>query len=280
MNNRNFKEGTIIKGYELKNYMLCKVLPDDRVMRRFQYKIGMNEDVTPFNITGRHKSGLRFCFAGDICSYLDNGTELALITIPDDEDVYVGHGWLSAYRIVIEKIISLNEVLGRADGWECLMLNGTDITAVNNYAVAWVAKNGYLDAVKFLYANGADISADSSRALRWAAGNGHLEVVKYLHEHGADITAYDNYAVKSAAYRGHLEVVKYLHGHGADITADNNCAVKLAAGKGYPEVVKYLCRNGAGITVFNHFCTPIQALKIIIWKQLDRCIRKTGTWKY
>ena len=38
MNNRNFKEGTIIKGYELKNYMLCKVLPDDRVMRRFQYK--------------------------------------------------------------------------------------------------------------------------------------------------------------------------------------------------------------------------------------------------
>ncbi len=116
MNNRNFKEGTIIKGNELKNYMLCKVLPGDRVMRGFQYKIGMNEDVTPFNITGRHKSGLRFCFAGDICRYLDNGTELALITIPDDEDVYVGYGWLSAYRIVIKKIISLNEVLGRVDG--------------------------------------------------------------------------------------------------------------------------------------------------------------------
>lgn len=39
MKNRRFKQGKIIKGKNLKGYMLCKALSEDMVMRGFQYRI-------------------------------------------------------------------------------------------------------------------------------------------------------------------------------------------------------------------------------------------------
>ena len=216
MDNRKFTEGSVIKGKDLMDCILCKILSEDMLMQGFQYKMGMNEDIKPLAMSGSCGAGLHFCLVKDVGRYLDYGNKLAVVSIPDEEDVYVDDRKFRTHRMVIETVMPFGET------------------------AAW----------EYLYEHRADITADSNYAVKWAAGNGHLEVVKYLYEHGADIMAWDNYAIRKAAERGHLEVVKYL------------------------------CRNGAGITVFNHYCTPIQALKIIIWKQLDRCIRKTGTWKH
>ena len=243
MKNGKFDVGTLVKGKDLKGYILCKILTEDMVMRGFQYKIGLNEDVKPLAMKGNCKAGLHFCFIKDVPWYLGYRSKLALISIPDDEDVYVGHKKFAAHRMVIEKVLPMDGVLNRAAGWECLMLNGTDITANNNRAVKWAAKRGYLEVVKCLHEYGADITASNNYAVRWAAENGHLGVVRYLHENGADITAEDNYAVRRAAVCGHLEVVEYLHGNGADITAEENEAVRRAARNGYLEVVKYLQAN-------------------------------------
>ena len=247
-----FEEGTIIKGKELKNYMLLKVLPENMVMQGFQYRVGMNEYRGSSALDKSLETGFRFYFAKDFCRYLSDGTELTLVKIPNDEDVYVGRDWLLSHRLVIEKTFHLNEILSSPQSLETLILNGADITVKHDYAVGWAAGNGHLEAVKCLHGYGSDITAGNNDAVKWAAGNGHLEVVKYLHENGADITAEDNAAVQWAALEGHLEVVKYLYEQGADIRADNDYALKQAAGNGHLEVVKYLHKNGADITAGNN----------------------------
>lgn len=247
MQENKFKEGTIIKGKDLKGYTLCKILSADMNMKGFQYKTGMNEDINPLVRAGSCEVGLYFCLVQDACKYLDYGTVLATVRIPDDEEVYVDRGKFRTHRLEIREVMSLNEVTT----WEYLVKFGADITAGNNAAVRLATISNHLDVVKYLHENGADITADNNFAIRMAAYWGYLEVVKYLYENGADITARNNEAIRFAAGNGYLEVTKYLHEHGADIMARNNEAVRSAAISGYLEVVKYLHKNGADITVKN-----------------------------
>ena len=239
MEGNRFKEGTIIKGKDMEGYTLCKILSENMNMRGFQYKIGMNEDINPLEREGGCKAGLHFCLVHDICRYLDYGTKLAVVGIPDEEDVYVDAEKFRTHRLKIREIMPLNE----AAAWEYLVKNGAEITMDDDQAVKWAAMKGYLEIVKYLHKNGADITADNNFAVRMAARNGCLEIVKYLHKNGADITAADNYAAVWAARNGHLEVAKYLHEKGADITAKNNYAVHWAEVNGYTGVMKYLRMN-------------------------------------
>ena len=204
--NGKFKEGTVIKGKDLKDHILCKAVSRDMMMNGFQYKMGMNVDVNQPAVRGSCKEGLHFCLIKDICNYFCYGSNLAVVEIPDDEDVYVDNGVFRTHRLEIQKIMPISET------------------------ATW----------KYLYENGADITAWDNDAVRRAARNGYPAIVKYLHENGADITAGDNYAVRYAASCGHLEVVMYLYGKGADITADNNGAVRWAAFYGEKDVVRYL----------------------------------------
>ncbi len=239
MKKGKFIEGTLIKGKDLKGYILCKILTEDMVMRGFQYKMGLNEDVNPLATTGSCEAGLHFCLIKDVYWYLYYGSRLALISIPDDEDVYVDIGKFHTHKIDIKEIMHL----GEAETWMYLCKNGVDITANNNNAIVWAASYGYLEVVKYLHKNGADITAQDNDATVCAAEHGYLEVIKYLHENGADITAQDNCAVRWAAESGYLEVVKYLHENGADITADDNYAVRCASEEGHTDVVEYLQAN-------------------------------------
>lgn len=248
MRNKKFKNGTAIKGSDLQGCFLCKVLSEDMVMRGFQYKIGMNEDVNPLVLEGSCKAGLHFVAVQDLCGFLDYGINLATVRIPEDEAVYVDKGKFRTHRLEIRSVLPLDEV----STWEFLVRNGADITAFDNYAVIWAAEKGYLEVMKYLHKNGVDITAGNNDVVIHAAKEGHLEAVEFLHKNGADITADNNYAVIQAAGQGHLEVVKYLYENGADITADRNCAVRWAARYGHLEMVKYLVENGADITVWNN----------------------------
>ena len=255
MKNGKFDVGTIIKGKDLKGEILCKVISEDMVMQGFQYKMGMNEDVKPLATTGSCKAGLHFCLMEDIHKYLPYGNKLALINVPDDEDIYVDDHKFRTHKLDIKKIMQLGEV----ETWMYICKYGADITADDNYAVRYAANNGYLEAVKYLHENGADITARDNKAIGWASENGYLEVVKYLHQNGADVTASNNYAVRHAAENGYLDVVKYLHENGADVTAGNNYAVRWAAANGHLEVVKYLHENGADITADNNYAVRLAA---------------------
>lgn len=244
MKNAEFMEGTMIKGKELKEHILCKVLSENMVMQGFQYRMGMNEDIKPLAMSGSCGAGLHFCLIKDICGYLYYGSRLALVGIPDGEDVYVDDGKFRTHRLEIKKLLPLDKLTA----WKYLYENGADITAHNNDAVMRAAENGHLEVVKYLHEHGADIMAGNNSALRGAARWGHSEVVKYLHEHGAEIIAGDNDALRCAAEYGHLEVVKYLYEHGADLTARDNYAVRYAAKNGHLKVVKYLHKHGADLT--------------------------------
>ena len=206
--NGGFKEGTVIKGEDLKGHILCKIISRDMVMNGFQYKMGMNTDVKQLAVKGSCKAGLHFCLIKDICNYLHYGSDLALVGIPDDEDVYVDMDVFRTHRLEIRKIMPIS---GTA-AWKYLCENGADITVWDNDAVRRAARNGYLETVKYLHENGADITADDNYAVRYAASCGHLEIVKYLYENGADITADDNGAVRWAAFYGKKDVVDYLKG--------------------------------------------------------------------
>lgn len=244
MKNKKIKSGKVIKGKDLKGLPLCKILSEDMAMQDFQYRIGMNEDINPLALRGSFGEGLSFSTAEHVCGYLNFGTKLAVVTVPDDEDVYVNGVDFRTHRLEVEEVLPLS----KKEAWEYLVSNGADIKKGNGRAVRWAAQNGYLEIVKYLHENGADITADNDYAVRAAAEEGHLEVVKYLHENGADIAAGNNLAVISAAGNGHLKVVRYLYENGADLTADRNKAVIYAAEGGHYGIVKYLHENGADIT--------------------------------
>lgn len=238
MKNGEFEAGTVIKGKDLKGYILCKILSDSLVMRGFQYRMGMNEDVNQLAVNESHGTGLHFCLAKDICNYIYYGNKLAIISIPEEEDVYVETDQFRTHRLEIRNLMPLNEEAA----WMYLYENGADITAQSNYAVRTAALDGHFEIVKYLNEHGADITARDNWALISAAEKGHLEIVKYLHENGADITAQYNYAIRCAVSDGHLEVVKYLYENGAEISMDDS-ALHLAALRGYTDVVEYLQAN-------------------------------------
>lgn len=239
MKDKQFQEGTIIKGRNLKEGILCKVLSEDMVMRGFQYKMGINEDAADLAMEGSCKAGLHFCLLKDIVYFLHYGNKLALLSVPDDEDVYVDIDKFRTHRLEIRKIMPFSEAVV----WEYLCKNCVDITAGRNYALRSSAAHGNFEMVKYLHEHGADITADNNYAVRSAAAGGHLEVVRYLHQNGADITVKDNYAIKIAAANGHLETVKYLYENGTTIFAANLNTYQWAEVYGHHEVFRYLKEN-------------------------------------
>lgn len=262
MKKEQFKEGTIIKGKDLKGYTLCMILPEDMVICGFQYNIGENDC----------DDGSYFCFIEDICrdlhyiyrtvsgcTQVEYGSKLAIVSIPDNEDVYVCGVRFSTHKLEIERVRSL----GNIETWEYLHESGADI--ISDEAIQCAANNGNLDVVKYLHENGADIVTTSNLVITYAAMNGHLDIVKYLHENGADIEKDDNNsALGMAARSGHLDVVKYLHENGAD--ANKGFALEVAAAYSNMDIVKYLCENGADA---NEHCSGLALRPLVKYGRLD-----------
>ena len=173
MKNGKFEVGTVIKGKNLKGKILCKILSEDMKMRGFQYKIGLNEDVKPLSLTGNCETGLHFCFIKDIWHFLYFGSELAIVSVPDEEDIYVGEGKFRTHRLNIEQTMPYAAV----STWE------------------------------YLYKNVAKKSALSFFAIKYAIENGNLELVKYLHKNWIDIQNEDNYSVKYAAQQTLRQII-------------------------------------------------------------------------
>jgi ankyrin repeat protein len=120
----------------------------------------------------------------------------------------------------------------------------------------YAARNGYLDAVKFLVQEaGADVeSKDGSwgqTPLSWPAVHGRLDAVKFLvKEAGADVESKDGGGrtpLSWAAYNGELEAVEFLAKEaGADVEAKDEggrTPLSWAAVRSRLEVVKFLAKE-------------------------------------
>lgn len=197
--------------------MYLKILKEDLRHHGFQYKEGLNVDTKKFDPSQKYGGGLFFTDGKSIFSFLDRGTKIADVTIPDGEPVVsvdsFGTKKYKAHRIELSNIRDLYTV----ETFKQLIAAGADIHVCEDYALRCAAYNGHIEVVKYLITAGADIHACEDEALSSAAENRHLEIVKYLVEAGADIHAWDDYALRYAKYNEHQEIVKLLIEAGASV---------------------------------------------------------------
>jgi ankyrin repeat protein len=148
--------------------------------------------------------------------------------------------------------------------------------------------------VKLLIAAGADVSASNNYALRWAARNGNTKVVKQLLAAGADASAHNNYAITRAIYGYSPEILGDLLGDllaaGADPTVRDHKAVKYAAVKCWyfiiNTIIEHLPRSDMyryyyfGYTLYIHYRTAPPGVRLLpgtsIWCSDHKCIH----WDY
>lgn len=218
---KKFQTGHIIKGRDLKEHTLCKVLPEDMIMQGFQYQLGVNETANSLQKRERCRMGFTFLDIQGVFQFLHHGTKLAVIAIPAINDVYVDDEKFRTHKLTIKKVMHLKDVAT----WKYLHKQGVDFSAEHNMALRYVVHNGYLDVLKYLHKQGVDITVNDNFAVKVAIQQGHLEIIKYLHENGADITVNNNSAIKWASCLDYEDIVKYLYEHGADLTKSDSIAV-------------------------------------------------------
>lgn len=250
MKSREIKAGTVIKGRDLKDKILCKVLHKGMVTNShyaFQYKIGLNEDPYPLETKKDNGHGLYFNKLWYLTDCLGYGDLLAFVTVPDDEDVYVVKDFFSCElrtrRLIVRSVMSLSDPAT----WEYLFHLGYHLDDTFSREAVYLASKGYLDALRYIYENGADISTFVDEMLKEAAAGGHLNVVKFLFENVAKISWGIDEALKWAASRGYIDTVRFLVKHGADVTVSGNYAIRYAAAQGHLETVKFLVKHGADV---------------------------------
>lgn len=105
----------------------------------------------------------------------------------------------------------------------------------NSHPIDYAAKEGHMDAAKWLYDN---VSSNcTTNAMDWSAKNGHLEVLKWLHENCNGGCTTD--AMDRAAENGHLEVLMWLHENRQEGCTTN--AMDWAARNNHLDILKWLC---------------------------------------
>jgi len=209
--------------------MYFKILRENLKHYDMQYKEGLNVDVLPFNPKPEcGEGGLYFTDEQYILDFVDYGSKIAEVTVPEGEMIVPLEEKYKAHKIILSNIRDLWTV----ETFEYLVSKGVNLHA-DYFVLRCAAEKGHLDVVRHLIEQGANDYVYKNVALRGAAGKGHLEIVKYLVEQRADIHAVNDYALRWAAFNGNLEVVKYLIEQGADVHAADDYALRWAAVKGH-----------------------------------------------
>ncbi|QGR53618.1 ankyrin repeat-containing protein [Moumouvirus maliensis] len=113
------------------------------------------------------------------------------------------------YLNPVEKLFEVSK-----DGNIDIIKNLLDSNKFSDYiydqCVIILAKNGYLEIIKYFVSIGVDIYFDNNKIYRSAIKNGRLNIVKYLIENGMNINLQDENSLYLSVKNGHLSVVKYL----------------------------------------------------------------------
>ena len=102
---------------------------------------------------------------------------------------------------------------------------------------ASLAKNGYLECLKYAHENGCSWLGDFE--YRYAAEYGHLDCLRYAHENGCH---WNEYTCIKAAQNGHLDCLKYAYENGCEWDEVDICMI--VAEYGHLECLKYAHENG------------------------------------
>lgn len=93
-----------------------KILSEDLKHHGFQYKLGENIDILPFNPTYECTSGgLYFASLDHIFEYLVFGTKIGMIEIPDHALIYIENAKYKADQFTLAKIISVSKFINSSE---------------------------------------------------------------------------------------------------------------------------------------------------------------------
>ena len=100
-----FVKYTIIKGKDLKNTKLVKILNRTFVHKKFKYvENEYNVDILPFKPHGQcSDGGLYFCELKDMYLFFNYGCYVCEIELDDDEDVYVEDNKFKTHRLFLKE---------------------------------------------------------------------------------------------------------------------------------------------------------------------------------
>ena len=105
----------------------------------------------------------------------------------------------------------------------------------NTYTCICVARNGYLECLKYLHENGCPWNEELCEK---AAENGHLDCLRYAYENGCP---WDEVTCSGAASSGQLDCLRYAHENGCPWSS-NTCY--LAAQNGHLDCLRYAHEHG------------------------------------
>lgn len=101
-----------INGFDFKQqygHRFYKFIKHDMTHHQFTYKLGLNVDTIPFNPKGTCKAGgLYFTDFANLTCFQIFGSQIGIIEIPDDAQVYVEHQKFKANKFILHELIDVN----------------------------------------------------------------------------------------------------------------------------------------------------------------------------
>ena len=105
---------SIIKGKDLKNIKLYKVLRNDFTHYNFKYRLGKNVDILPFNPRGHcSEGGLYFSDIYYIYKFFNLGDLIVDVSIDGNEYIYVDKYKYKAHSISIFNPRKLDDIINQ-----------------------------------------------------------------------------------------------------------------------------------------------------------------------
>ena len=223
---------------------LVKALRPDLTHHGYTFRLGRNDDPTPWNPEECKAGGLYACELRHLllwASLYPDIDRVALVRIPEDARVQRFETKLKASALELVEILPLGVALDAA------LAAGADVHALDDCSLRSASYNGHLEVVQALLKAGADVHTLDDEALRLASAKGHGAVVQALLNAGADVHALDDSALRGASAKGHLAVVQALLTAGSNVHAKDDWALRWASYNGHLEVVQALLNAGANV---------------------------------
>ena len=139
---------SIVKGKKFKNVPVFKIVPKDRkgsgvyddvpIFEGFQYQLGLNVDTNVLDTRCFNGTGLYFASIDDIEEYMYvYGNTLAVLRIPEEEQVVVGYKKYRTHSVIVEDFMSLED----EKTWQMLIDYGFRLRSNSTIILYYIIKN-------------------------------------------------------------------------------------------------------------------------------------------
>lgn len=226
-----------------------KILSDDMVNNKFQYRMGLNTDTVNVPFGTGNIFGLYFSDAEHIFEYFrqnhfrtDCDSKIAEVEIPKNEPVISVGNEFKTRSLIIKSV----RPIWTPGTFYWMIEKGINFRAGEDAALMKASIFGCTEIVKILLKNGYIPKDKKDKAFTLAAANGRTDVVKLFFSHGANVHAENDDAILSASAAGHTDVVKILLERKIDPFIKDRALI-VAAANGQTETARLLIKNGANV---------------------------------